>query len=338
MKARYLIYAGLLILFSACEKALLDKNPGNSPLDNVNSLYQTVRDKYSFFELKGINWDSVYQYYQPQLREDMSDEQLFTVLDSMLYDLRDGHVNLVSPFNISRNWQWYLNYPDNFEENVVERYYLGENHRRAGGIRYTIIDSVGYIYYPSFASGFTHENLDAVFSYLRNTSGLIVDVRSNGGGSLGNAFALAQRLVSEERTALITFEKTGPGPDDFGKGSGYTIGPSDYVNYNGPVVILTNRRCYSATNTFAGMLRGFDNITQMGAQTGGGGGIPVDYELPNGWYYRFSATRSLIPLDDERYYDIELGVPPDVGVTSPEAQLALGYDNILETALDLLRD
>lgn len=328
-----LLISGILL---SCEKALLDENPGTDPRSNFESLWKTVGDKYAFFELKDIDWDSVYTHYSPQVTPDITDEELFSILDSMLYDLRDGHVNLVSPFNISRNWQWYLDHPDNFDMEVMERFYLGENHRIAGGIRYTIIDSVGYIYYGSFSSGFSNENLDAVMRSLENTRGLIVDVRHNGGGVLNNAFALSRRLVSTEKEALVTFEKTGPGPEDFGKGLSYTIGPSDGVNYEGPVVVLTNRRSYSATNTFAAVLYGFENITIMGDQTGGGGGIPVDFELPNGWRYRFSATTSAIPLEDGSYYNIESGVPPHIEASTDPARLAIGIDDIIETALDFL--
>lgn len=333
-----LILLPVFLLLISCEKALLDDNPANNPKANVESLYNAVGNKYSYFELKNINWDSVYQHYLPQVNDDMSKQELFNVLDSMLYDLRDGHVNLVSPFNLSRNWQWYLNYPDNFNPYVVERKYLGDDYRIAGGIRYTKLDSIGYIYYPSFGNGFTLQNLNEVFTFLQGTKGLIVDVRSNGGGSLNNAFALARRLVDKEQLALVTYEKTGPGPDDFGKGSGYNLSPSDGVNYEGKVAVLINRRSYSATNSFAGMLRGFDNVTIVGAQSGGGGGIPVDLELPNGWRYRFSATRSLIPVNEDEFYDIELGVIPELQAQTNELRLAQGVDDIIETAIIFLNN
>lgn len=325
------------LALSSCEKALLDDNPDNDPVGNFESLWQTVDDKYTFFALKSIDWDSVYAHYRPMLSPATSDEELFTILDSMLYDLRDGHVNLVAPFDLSRNWNWYLGYPDNFDNDVVERNYLGEDFRIAGGLRYTIIDSVGYLYYGSFASGFTLENLNAVMRYMQGTKGLIVDVRHNGGGSLNRAFVLASRLVSEQKQVLATFEKTGPGPEDFGNGLTYSLAPSDEVNYNGEVIVLINRRSYSATNTFAALLWKYDNVTLMGDQTGGGGGIPIDYELPNGWRYRFSATNSLIPLEDGSFYPIELGVPPDVSLSASPGRLAQGIDDIIEAALQRLR-
>lgn len=315
----------------------MDENPVNDPQSNFDLLWENVNNKYAFFELKGIDWDSVYNYYDPLVNENITDQELFNVLDSMLYDLRDGHVNLRSPFDLNRNWNWYLGYPDNFNYELVERNYLGDDYKIAGSLYYTIIDSVGYIYYGSFSGGFSNESMDAVMSYMKDTKGLIVDVRNNGGGFLGNAFALGQRLVNSRKLVMVTFEKTGPGPDDFGNGLSYSLSPSERVNYEGPVALLTNRRCYSATNFFAGMLRAYDKVTQVGDQTGGGGGIPVDNELPNGWTYRFSATVSVIPVFDTAYYNIEQGIPPQIPVNNTPAHQLQGIDDILETALDLYR-
>ena len=297
-------------------------------------MWQTVDNKYSYFDLKDIDWDSVYTHYSPMVQPGMTDQELFYLLDSMLYDLRDGHVNLVSPFDLSRNWKWYLNYPDNFDYETVERYYLGNTYRIAGGMEYTIIDSVGYIYYGSFTRGFSEQNLNAIMSFMKGTKALIVDVRNNGGGSLNNAFVFSQRLIQQQKQALLSLEKTGPGPEDFGNALSHSFGPSEHVNYDGPVALLINRRCYSATNTFAAILSQYENVVLIGDQTGGGGGVPVDYELPIGWSYRFSATRSLIYVKGE-LYDIELGIPPDIAVSTDS--LSTETDEIIETALDLFR-
>lgn len=333
MKKFTSLIAPILLLVS-CEKALIDNGSKNDPVSNFESLWTTINEKYSFFEIKNIRWDSVYAHYAPMVNASTDDERLFNIMDSMLYDLRDGHVNLVSPFNLSRNWDWYLDFPENFDVDVIERNYLGTDHRRAGGLLYTIIDSIGYLYYESFSSSFSNANLDAVVNYFSGTKGVIIDVRNNGGGSLGRTFLLAQRFIPERRRVLITEEKTGPGPNDFGNRLTYSISPSSRGAYNGPVVVLSNRRCYSATNTFIGMMSMFDHVTIIGDQTGGGGGIPIDSELPNGWRYRFSASASYLPTEPE--FNIEMGVPPDIIQNASEQNLANGTDDLLDRALDFL--
>lgn len=329
------------MLFSAalllgCEKMLMDKNPATDPQSCMDNLWNTVNRKYSYFIEKDINWDSIYSHYDARISNQSDNEALFEILDSMLYDLQDGHVNLIAPFNFSRNWNWYLDYPENFSYSVVERHYLGDDYRIAGGIRYRMIDSIGYLYYPSFGSAFTQENLDEIFTHLAGAKGVIVDVRNNGGGSLGRAFSLAKRFTSTTQTVLLTREKTGPAHGDFGKETQYTLSPGNRPDCRAPVVLLTNRRCYSATNTFAGIMSQYPQVTIMGDKTGGGGGIPVDFELPNGWRYRFSASQSFIYRDGE-LFEIEAGITPDVRIDLDAQNLQNGVDDILEAALDYLR-
>src|SRR5690606_15260142 len=127
------------------------KNPENTPQENFDIFWQTFKDKYTFFSIKNVDWDSLYTHYDPMVNTSTSDEDLFAIMDSMMYLLEDEHVNLVSDFNVSRNWNWYIDYPANFNASVLERNYLESNHRIAGGLKYTIIDSVGYIYYGSFS-------------------------------------------------------------------------------------------------------------------------------------------------------------------------------------------
>ena len=321
---------------SSCEKLLMDNNPTADPQSCLDNMWMTIDQKYSYFIEKNINWDSTYIHYDALISDQSTDEELFQVLDSMLYDLKDGHVNLIAPFNFSRNWNWYLDHPENFSFSVIERNYLADDYRIAGGLRYRLIDSIGYIYCSSFSSGFTLENLDEVFTYLAPAKGVVMDVRNNGGGSLGRAFNLARRFTVTSQKVLVSREKTGPAHDDFGKQIEYTLSPSTGPRCQVPVVLLTNRQCYSATNTFAGILSQYAHVTQIGDQTGGGGGIPVDFELPNGWRYRFSATQSFIFVGGQ-LYEIENGIPPDIRMDLDPENLKNGTDDLLEAALDYLR-
>lgn len=333
MMKRWILALSILSFWS-CEKALIPADPTDDPLGNFNSLHSTMGERYSFFEFKQLDWEQLGDKYRANLDANSSDEELFANLDSLLYHLRDGHVNLSSPFNISRNWDWYLRSPDNFNEDVLERNYLGPNHRIAGGFKYTILrDSIGYIHYASFSSSFSGTQIDEVFKYLEDTKGLILDLRHNGGGSLNNTFRLAGRFTNESKSALLQDEKTGPNPNDFGNTVSYTIQPQGRYRYLKPVVLLTNARCYSATNTFTALSKSLDNFYHVGDTTGGGGGIPADYELPNGWNYRFSVTRSFLPNG----FNIEHGLPPDTAFNLDANQLANGTDGYIEFAIDRLK-
>lgn len=320
----------MVLSLAGCEKALMEENPANTPQANFDLLWQTFNDKYTYFDLKNLDWDSVYQVYSPRVNSNMSEAELFAVLDSMLFLLKDGHVNLVSDFNISRNWEWYLNYPENFNYPVIERNYLSNNYQITGGLYYTILDgNIGYIYYPSFSSSITTAKLNAVFSYLANTKALIFDIRNNGGGSLNNAFALAARLAPQEQSVLLRRYKIGPQPNDFSPAFDLRLSPSGEVNYAKPVALLTNRKSYSAANTFAAILSTYPQVVQIGDRTGGGGGLPADQELPNGWRFRFSATREATPTGAE----LELGIAPAIALDLDSVLIGQGKDGLIERAL-----
>src|ERR1035437_1272410 len=97
---------GLLLFICAflcrCQETFLGVDPPSTPTTNFESLWKTIDERYSFFSYKNINWNDVYGKYRPQISDSMSDIQLFSVLFEMLAELKDAHVNLVSPFNVSR--------------------------------------------------------------------------------------------------------------------------------------------------------------------------------------------------------------------------------------------
>jgi hypothetical protein len=328
MKKQILLYCLLGLLASSCQKILLPKEVENSPQQNFDLFWETLHHKYSYFELKKVDWQIVYDTLSPKVSDQMSSEELFDLMADALFLLRDGHTNLISGFDIGRNWNWYLDYPANFEWNTVERNYLGKDHKRTGPFYHQRIDSVGYVYYESFGSAFSEGQLDLVLDRYQNDKGLILDLRNNGGGSLNLAFLLASKLNRSESIAYYERAKQGPGASDFSSWVPLAFPQSSY-QYTKPVVVLLNRACYSATNSFAAMVRSLPNVTLMGDTTGGGGGLPVYSELPNGWTFRFSATQS----QSREGLDLESGIGPDIHLNLDSLQLAQGKDSYIEAAL-----
>ena len=131
--------------------------------------------------------------------------------------------------------------------------------------------------------------------------------------------------------------KNGPGHNDFSEPYPLEYEPADsyHVKWNGPIVLLTNRSCFSAANSFVSVMKNLPNVTVVGARTGGGGGMPFTSELPVGWSIRFSAC----PILDAQKIVIETGIDPSPGceVHAPEEELAEGKDAILDFAIELLR-
>lgn len=328
MRLHILYYLLLLgVLFSGCEKGD-DYNP--SPRDNFEALWKILDENYCFFEFKDVDWNDVYDRYSVQISDTMNQYQLFDVLGKMLAELKDGHTNLFSSFDVSRYWGWYEDYPSNFYSEIQKRY-LGTDYKIAGGLKYKRLanDQVGYVYYGSFSSGVGEGNLDYMFLHFKDCKGLILDVRDNGGGSMSNSDRIAQRFLEEKILTGYAIYKKGNGHSDFTEPYPLYLSPSDRIRWMRPVIVLTNRHSYSATNDFVNAMRLLPHVTILGDRTGGGSGFPFSSELPIGWGVRFSAC----PILNTKKEHTEFGIDPDVFVSMTDEDLEKGKDTLIEAAI-----
>ena len=311
-----------------------DKNEmaaSTDPVDNIEALWQIIDTRYCYVEEKGCNWNAVHDEYAEKASqiEAGHDLELFDLCAAMLDSLHDGHVNLYSGFDRSYCTDWYDTYPANFNSSL-QRLYL-KNSRIAGGIEYCAVDndSIGYMYYSSFNNTFSESSLGWIFSILQPCKGLIIDVRNNGGGDLSYAYLLAAPFFREDQTIGYWQHKTGPGHHDFSEMQPLTEEASlTRLKWDKPVVVLCNRRTYSAANMFVNIMRYAPNVTLIGGRSGGGGGMPMSYDLPIGWMVRFSSVR----MYDRDKKDIENGIVPDIEVT----QTSTDQDDLIEAAIALI--
>ena len=333
------LLAALVLLFvpAAC---VTEDVPPDTCRGNFDALWQTLDERYCFFDYKaaeyGLDWQEVRARYLPAVSEGMTRQQLFEVLAAMTYELRDGHVNLYAAHDVARYGRWFDDYPMNYSDSL-ERKYLGraDEYSQAAGLSYRVLDdNVGYVRCASFSSGFGEGNLAQVMADLALCDGLIVDVRSNGGGQLTYAARLASAFVDERTLGGYMSHKTGPGHDDFSTPEPVWLDPFTGLRWQKPVAVLTNRRTYSAANTFVMYMKGLPGVTIVGDRTGGGAGMPLNAELPSGWLVRFSAC----PMYDRDGQITEMGIDPDVKVDITSEDYARSVDTIIETARRLLRE
>ncbi len=338
MKKKYIFIALIAFVLSGCNELFVDENPSNTPAENFNLIWKSFDEHYCYFEEKGVDWNAMKQKYSPQIKGNMSDEQLFAVCAQMLGELKDGHVNIAAPFNISRYWDWYQDYPQNFNYPVIERNYLGKDYVMASGMDANIIKDkngvkYGYIYYSSFESSLSDAGMQSLMYKFWNCRGIILDIRDNGGGLVSNMFQLASYFASTEMQVGYTRYKKGKAHNDFTGYYAEKVTPSDVASFKEmPVVLLTNRSSYSAANIFTGIMKQFPNVVVMGDQTGGGSASPMSVNLPNGWIVRLSS----ICFTDNNKQTFEFGVAPDIYKSTTETDAANGKDMIIDAAMDYL--
>ena len=314
-----------------------DSEYADSPEGNFDALWRIIDEHYCYFTYKqqqyGLDWNEIYSKYRVRVSPDLMPDNLFEILSDMLGELRDGHVNLTSSSDVARYWSWHEDFPANYSDTLQRRYH-GTDYKIAAGIKYRILDdNVGYIRYSSFNAGVGEGNLDAVLMELMFCRGLIIDIRDNGGGYLSYAEKLAARFFTEPTLVGYICHKTGKGHDDFSAREEQWISPSAHVRWHKPVCVLTNRSVYSAANEFVKYMSVLPLVTIVGDRTGGGGGMPMSSQLPNGWIVRYSA----VPSYDSQGNDIEFGISPDVPAALQPDDISRGYDTIIETARRILR-
>ena len=315
MKKTLLFLLSIFTLFS-CDKNETIKEYNSNPHDNFNALWEILDERYCYFSYKNIDWTEVYNDFSPRVNQVKDVFQLFDLMAEMIDILQDGHVNLYTPFDISSCTGWFDSYPADYNAGFISKH-IDSELRSAGGFAYTTLNNkeIGYIRYSSFSSGFTAANLayiDAYFHELNNVKGIIIDVRNNGGGSLSYSERLASCFFKEKTITGYMRHKTDKCHNCFSDPTEITTDPANApIDWsNKKVVVLSNRRCYSATNDFIVRMKQAPNATVVGGITGGGGGMPLSQELPNGWMIRFSA----VPMFDAEMQHTEFGVMPDIEI------------------------
>lgn len=305
--------------------AMVGGQPEADPEAVFEATWGTVDRLYPLFDEKDADWAAEGEATRDLLSADMGEEALFDALADMLDVLEDGHLNLRAPFDISRHERWFLDAPEGYDAALVERSYLMGQERWVGPFRVALLDEgVGYLRYGSFSDDFSASQLDEALSVVADAERLVLDLRSNGGGSLDNARLLLTRFLPDERVIYHRQYREGEG---LGEPQAYTLSPGG-EGYEGEVVVLTDARSYSAASSFTAMMKAAGHW-QVGLSTGGGSGVPVWRELPNGWQLRVPSSRLL----DADQGPLEAGVSPELPVEpDPEAALQ-GVDVLLEAAM-----
>lgn len=304
----------------------------NNPQGNFDALWTILDRNYCFFEYKEIKWDSVYHEYNQRITPQMNNESLFKLLGDMLEVLKDGHVNLIASHDMSRYWKWQEDYAVNFDI-TLQKKYLGTDYSITSGMVYKILeDNIGYVYYGSFSDAISESGLSQILNRMALCKGMIIDVRNNGGGNLTNVERLSGRFFNENTLIGYISHKIGPGHNDFSQLYPKYVISSNSVRYQKPVVVITNRGCYSATNEFVSIMKYAPKVTVVGDKTGGGSGLPFSSELPNGWSIRFSTS----PMFNAQKEQIEFGVEPDFKVMMLKSDADNNKDTIIEAAKTII--
>ncbi|GAB3493613.1 S41 family peptidase [Spirosoma knui] len=339
-KLSLLILLCLTTLLSSCTKRLIGPEVPNTPVANFDQIWGEYDRLYGAFEPKKIDWNALYQTYRAQVNEQTTDAELYWIMTSLLNHLDDNHVYLRP--TADTKLPWYnggilgRTQVADYDGAVVKRY-LTENRTFAQEfVSGKLASNVGYILLKGFErNSVTYsQTMDSVLTYMRDTKGLIIDLRDNGGGEDRVAQYIANRFANERHLSFTVRLRNGPKHSDFGPELRFYTEPAGNFQYTKPIVVLTNLSSYSSAETFMLAMLQNKQVIQVGDVTGGAFSDAITRDLPNGWSIR-------VPIADVRDAtgrNLEgIGIVPKVVVKNQPEDLKAGHDRALEKAIELLQ-
>jgi carboxyl-terminal processing protease len=342
MKKLIFTFVSLLFL-NSCSKAILGDTPANNPEVVFDNFCQQVNENYSGKDVRPVDWDSLCKAYRPKVTAQTTDSQLTDIFKAMLLHYGDYHFQL-NIGNQGINPSYDLAFPNGFIPNylgliAVEKLVnkrltnykdLYNYEKTADNIGYINIKSFNFNRYPR--SDF--EYFATVLETLKDTKGLVIDVRTNGGGDEDNAQTVAGHFATSTQLYKYRRTKIGANKADYTDFLAFNLSPRGAWQYVKPVIVLTNGFTYSNAVSFVMMLRVQPNVTLLGTTTGDGVVGSISHELPNGWQVQIPFGLAYFP--DKTVVDGK-GIKPKVEVSLSDADKKDGRDAILEKALTLLK-
>ena len=181
-------------------------------------------------------------------------------------------------------------------------------------------NNIAYIQVDSFDSGVA-EDFKKQITELKNggAKGIIIDLRSNGGGIVDEATGIADLFLKENETILIT-----KGKDEKEE---TTVSKNKPIIQDIPLVVLVNEGTASASEILAGALKDkYPNTTVVGKTTYGKGVIQTLYNLTDGSGLKITTEEYFTPNHNKINKE---GIKPDV-----EVNLTKNANGYYETEID----
>jgi carboxyl-terminal processing protease len=202
----------------------------------------------------------------------------------------------------------------------------------------TLPSGVGYIRFSGFNGTLTDGILSEI-NKMKNTPGLVIDLRNNGGGSGAMVQRLLEQFFKDKQSGLSASTRDGKPIKVFFfpvieleptlKGVGENA-------YTKPVVVLTNESSASASEIFSVVMKESGRATLIGQRTCG---CLTAYmglaDVPGGAQMAYSEvgykTKNGTRVEGE-------GVAPNIEIKQTQEDILLNRDRVLERAVQYLTE
>ena len=325
------------------------------PERNFDDLWETFQNRYPFFELREVDWQTQYDIYRPRVTAETSDSELYNIFCLMLEPLHDGHVELraklsgergkryFNPERKPRFWEEFTKQEIKELRKTTKRTLAANGFGRpaktqAWMLRYCRSQKFGYIRILEL-EGIKRRSLiaalDEISRDFATLDGMIIDIRNNPGGDDSTAITIVNRFCDRKRIAFHRKTKIGPADSDFSILKTWRIKPQGDAQFTGPIVLLTCDSVFSGGEVFALAMKQLPHVTIIGDHTNGIFSYQLEKQLPNRWRYRLSY---------QKYFSADMtcyegkGVPPDIELLNRKTDIEDGIDPLIVRALAVLKE
>ena len=174
----------------------------------------------------------------------------------------------------------------------------------------TLDHNIGYIKLNTFENLSAAQEFEKALRRFKDSAGLIIDVRGNGGGLLQNALDIGSMFI-RQGTIVQTVDR---------EGKREQLDSTGRVLWNKPVVMLINESSASASEILAGALRDNKIATLVGTHSFGKASVQNVRQLGDGSAVLLTIAKYLTPNGEDIS---KRGISPEVEVQIPTKEASV---------------
>jgi len=317
------------------KKSLKTPPPINAELaaKAFDELWAAFDKDYAMFVLRPeVDWNALRAQYRPLALKSASAYELADICAEMLKPLRDLHIGLT----VAGTEVPVFNRPRFANANPAANAEILGDMNSIGRVQWAVTkDKIGYIAIYGWDDDSVPAACNEALEKMRDTRGLIVDVRLNGGGSEPLAEQFAGRFLKESFVYAFSQYRNGSSHTNLTEKYERRAAPHGPWRYDHKVIVLIGQKCMSSNESFVAMMSGDPDAITMGDHTCGSSGNPKLVELPLGITARLPQWIDYLP--DGTQLD-ERGFQPQIPFKGSDGAFEGNGDDLLSTALERLRE
>lgn len=295
----------------------------------IENLRKAIDENYSYRDLRSVDWKEVFAKYQPKLEASETSQAFARVTAELLGAAKDAHISV--EVNGSRRGTFQRNITPNVNFRTLPQVIPNWRHENNSIVATgKCEDGITYLLIGSWPGKDLPEEIFEAIASADPKKGLIIDVRTNGGGDEPAAQKVAGCFITEEK---IYSKNTTIHDGKWSETYDRVVKPNKArPAYRGKVVVLIGPVCMSSNESFILMMKSA-GATLIGGKTYGSSGNPKPHDLGNGVTVFLPSWKDLFP-DGSLLEGV--GIAPDIVVETTIEELK-SEDAVIDEALKELR-